>query len=147
VRPDFPGTPTTGLIRPPYSKEPTTEYSVEWTLIGHSSLNVKDVSFAQPWICFGVSKMRQIGGHSLDGTISKVKNVEVVSEDGMIGVLLLSGQTPIPLEFHAEDAKTLANELLAAIRQARKTKAPKAKAPKVKVTSSRGKARTPSRKR
>ena len=37
--------------------------------------------------------MRQIGGHSLDGTISKVKNVEVVSEDGMIGVLLLSGQT------------------------------------------------------
>jgi hypothetical protein len=92
--------------------------------------------------------MRQIGGHSLDGTISKVKNVEVVSEDGMIGVLLLSGQTPIPLEFHAEDAKTLANELLAAIRQARKTKAPKAKAaPKAKVTSSRGKARTPSRKR
>ena len=96
--------------------------------------------------------MRQIGGHSLDGTISKVKNVEVVSEDGMIGVLLLSGQTPIPLEFQAEDAKTLANELLAAIRQARKTKAPKAKAPKgkaprVKVISSRGKARTPSRKR
>ena len=73
--------------------------------------------------------MRQIGGHSLDGTISKVKNVEVVSEDGMIGVLLLSGQTPIPLEFHAEDAKTLANELLAAIRQGRKTKAPKTKAP------------------
>ena len=36
--------------------------------------------------------MRQIGGHSLDGTISKVKNVEVVSEDGMIGVLLLSAE-------------------------------------------------------
>ena len=40
--------------------------------------------------------MRQIGGHSLDGTISKVKNVEVVSEDGMIGVLLLSGQNSYP---------------------------------------------------
>ena len=86
--------------------------------------------------------MRQIGGHSLDGTLSKVKNVDVVSEDGMIGVLLLSGETPIPLEFHAEDAETLANGLLAALRQAGK-----AKAPKVKVAASRGKARTASRKR
>ncbi len=91
--------------------------------------------------------MRQIGGHSLDGTISKVKNVEVVSEDGMIGVLLLSGQTPVPLEFRAEDAKTLADGLLAAIRQAGKAKGPKAKAPKAKAIARRGKARTASRKR
>jgi hypothetical protein len=85
--------------------------------------------------------MRQIGGHSLDGTLSKVKNVEVVSKDGMIGVLLLSGETPIPLEFRAEEAKALANGLLAALKQAGKAKAPKVK------TARRGKAATASRKR
>ena len=95
--------------------------------MGHSSVNEKGVSFAQSVDLFGVSKMRQIGGHSLDGTLSKVKNVDVVSEDGMIGVLLLSGGTPIPLEFHAEDAETLANGLLGALRQAGQVKPARSK--------------------
>jgi len=54
---------------------------------------------------------------------------------------LLSGETPIPLQFDAENAKALANGLLAALRQAGK-----AKAPKIKVASS-SKAPTASRKR